>query len=148
MYTATSLGFLARTISQTRGIRSSKALILVPISIYSLVFCEGLEIITDVSGAGPKHLDIKFNHVKDVPHHRHLMGYTVLHRLTDIDDMWKANGIRGGWDRTYRITGLKPYKNYSLRTTPYSFQAAGLIGPNIVAETKEDGKSFLRFYIQ
>jgi len=129
---------------------------VVPISIYTLVFCEGLDIITNVTGAESKHLDIKFNHVKDLSHHRHLMGYTVLHRLTDIDDTWKANGIRGGWDRSYKITGLKPYKNYSVRTMPYSFQAAGLIGPTVIVETKEDGKLtfyhsfvyFLRFYIQ
>ena len=116
----------------------SKTLILVPISIYSLVFCEGLDTITNVTWAGTRHLDIKFNHVKDLSHH--LMGYTVLHRLTDIDDTWKANGMRGGWHRTYTIKHLKPYKNYSVRTLPYSFQAAGLIGPTIIAETKEDGK--------
>ena len=69
------------------------------------------------------------------------MGYTVLHRLTDVDDAWKANGMRGGWHRTYAIKGLKPYKNYSVRTMPYSFQAAGLTGPTIIGETKEDGKS-------
>ena len=125
----------------TKGIRTSETLTLEPISIYSLVFCEGLDIITNVTGAGATHLDIKFNHVKGVTHHRHLMGYTVLYRLTDVDDTWKANDIRGGWYSTYKITGLKPYKNYSVRTMPYSFQAAGLTGPTIIAETKEDGKS-------
>lgn len=113
---------------------------MVLICTYSLVFCEGLDIITNLTWAGTKHLDIKFRHVKGVSDHRHLMGYTVLHRLTDYDDTWKANGMRGGWHRSYTITGLKPYKNYSVRTMPYSFQAAGLIGPTIIVETKEDGK--------
>ena len=113
---------------------------MVPTSISSLVFCEGLDIITNVTLAETRHLDINFNHVKDVSHHRQLMGYNVLHRLTDIEDLWKANGIRGGHHRSYTIKGLEPYKNYSVRTMPYSFQAAGLIGPTIIVETKEDGK--------
>lgn len=110
------------------------------ISTYSLVLCEGLDTITNRTWVGTRHLDINFNHVKGLSDHRHLMGYTVLHRLTDIDDTWKANGMRGGWFRSYTITDLKPYKNYSVRTMPYSFQAAGLIGPAIIVETKEDGK--------
>lgn len=110
------------------------------IILYLLVFCEGLDTVTNVTTEGVRHLDIYFNHVAGVNNHRHLMGYTVLHRLTDIDDTWKANGIRGGWTSKYTITGLKAYKNYSVRAMPYSFQAAGLIGPIIVLETKEDGK--------
>ena len=107
---------------------------------YLLVFCEGLDTVLNGSAAGARHLNIKFKHVKRLSHHRHLMGYTVLHRLTDINDAWKANGIRGGHTRAYTITGLKPYKNYSVRALPYSFQAAGLLGPIMVLETKEDGK--------
>ncbi|XP_078350977.1 phosphatidylinositol phosphatase PTPRQ-like isoform X2 [Oculina patagonica] len=113
-------------------------------------FCEGLDTVTNVTSEGVSKLDIYFNHVAGINHHQHLMGYTVLHRLTDIDDTWKANDIRGGHSRKYTITGLTAYKNYSVRTMPYSFQAAGLIGPIIVLETKEDvpssGPSILEAY--
>ena len=75
------------------------------------------------------------------------MGYTVLHKKTLSNDPWTPHNVRGGWPHYCKVSGLKPYTNYSLRVTPYSFQAAGLIGPIAVLETLEDGTSvFFNFY--
>ena len=67
------------------------------------------------------------------------MGYTVLHKKTDSNDSWKPHDVRGGWPHYYKISGLKPYTNYSVRVTPYSFQASGLLGPITILETAEEG---------
>lgn len=107
--------------------------------MYLTVFCEGLNIVANSSDIGSRHLGISFNTVEKLNHHKHLMGYTVLHKKTDSNDPWKPHDVRGGWPHYYKITGLKPYTNYSVRVTPYSFQAAGLLGPITILETAEEG---------
>ena len=106
---------------------------------FLLVFCEGLETVAQGISITSSGIEIKFNHVTGIDSHVDLMGYKVLYKRTDTNEWWRAVDIRGGY-RTRTISGLKPYKNYSIRVAPYSFRAGGLAGPIVINETKEDGR--------
>lgn len=106
---------------------------------FFLVFCDGLEIITEADSVGSRQIRIKFNHVREVNSHNDLMGYTVLYKEKDEDEWWQPVDIRGGWQRDATVKNLQPYTNYSFRVALYSFRASGLAGPVAVIETLEDG---------
>lgn len=89
--------------------------------MYLIVFCEGFNIVVNSSDIGLRYLGIFFNVVEKLNYYKYLMGYIVLYKKIDSNDLWKLYDVCGGWFYYYKIFGLKFYINYLVWVMLYFF---------------------------
>ena len=78
-----------------------------------------------------------------IPHdyiHGVLSGYVVLYRaMNESQDMYKDREV-GSSRSSLELTGLWKYTNYGIRVLGFTRVGWGVISPEVVVQTDEDGK--------